>query len=210
MSFHSLHLLLNLSMLIFHSILPTLASAYRQLHFYALPWHLTLSVPAQNTMPTSSSLQHHPAIFDHSHPFPFRPLLVFTLSNSLCILPNTYFLFPYKPFPIALENFSSHSLRNFHCLFHNSSQCSVTIICIHISSLQPFLISSTLFRAPSYELFHYTKHSPSFYARPPVSHHWHHWYVHSFTIYPNIFQSFSILSTSPPLDTSYFSCKLSW
>ena len=46
-------------------------------------------------MPTSSSLQHPPAIYDHSHPFPFRPLLVFTLSNSLCILPNTYFLFQF-------------------------------------------------------------------------------------------------------------------
>ena len=48
--------------------LPTLASTDSQLHLYSLPFNLRPSVPSQNTLPTCSQLQHHLAIYDHSHP----------------------------------------------------------------------------------------------------------------------------------------------
>ena len=57
--------LLPLTILLFHSNLPTPASRNYQLHWYLPPWHLSHSVPAQNTVPISSSPQHHHAIFDH-------------------------------------------------------------------------------------------------------------------------------------------------
>ena len=40
------------------------------------------SVPAQSTLPTSSSLQHHPSVCDHSHPLPSRPSLAHPYINN--------------------------------------------------------------------------------------------------------------------------------
>ena len=37
---------------------------------------------AQNTLPTSSSLKHHPTLFDHLHPLPFYFLLLFKEVSS--------------------------------------------------------------------------------------------------------------------------------
>ena len=113
-------------------------SAYRQLHLHSLPSHLSHSVPAQNTLPTASSLQHPPAIFDHSHPLPSR----FLLSHPFLLpLPLSKHLFH------SLETIPHHqsAIIFVNCLIYNSSQCTVPVICIAITSLQRYLKSSSRF-----------------------------------------------------------------
>ena len=76
-----------------------------------------------------------------------------------------------------------HSFRNFNCLFYNSSLCPVPVICIPISSLQPFLKSASNF-------IHF----------PPSAHvSWqiHHWYTVRY-----IAELFSLLFHTLDIQTS--------
>ena len=103
-SFHSLPPLLPLTILLFQLNLPPLVSANYQLHWYLPPRHLPHSVPVQNTLPISSSPQHHHTIFRHSHHLPSHP---FTFPHSLYHFPKQ-FLVTLKIIPQLLTSLSVH------------------------------------------------------------------------------------------------------
>ena len=129
-----------------------------------------------------------------------------TLPHSLYLSPKQIFVIletipqSLSPSPVR------HSFCNFDRPFHNHSLCSVSVIS---TSLKPFLKSSSLFgrSALPTSSFH---HSLLFLLCPPTRLMPHTLLVHSITISLNFSHSFSTLSTSPPLHTSYFPSKLSW
>ena len=84
-----------------------------QIHGDLLPWYLAHSVAyAHNTLPISSSPQHHPSIFDHSQPFLTRFI---SLKNII--------LFSSISFP----NRSPH--RQSEIIFVTLTACYTTTLC---------------------------------------------------------------------------------
>ena len=141
----------------------------------SLPWHHPHWVPAQNALPTSSSLHHHFSIFHHSRHSHLLPSLI-PLSNVLYIFQKHLFI-SHEIIPQSLSPSPiPHSFRNVNWRVPHSSLCPVLVICI----LSLFCCySSKALIIPNSSLHH----SLSFlFCSPHTSHctvHIFHWYTPS-------------------------------
>ena len=125
------------------------------------------------------------------------------ISSLASPLSKTYFCYLRNYSPILFISPVRHSFCYLDCNFHSHSLCPASV-----SSLKPFL--KTLLcsgTALPTSAFH---HSLPFLLCPPTRLMPHTSLVHIITMSLNFSHSFSTLSTSPHLHTSYFIRQLSW
>ena len=135
--------------MLFHSILPTLASANRQPIYIHLPdiFHAH-SAHVQNTLPISSP-QRHPAIFYHSHPLQSRHSLANPSSLTLPLSKRS-FGYTRNHSPVTRPIDSPQLFYNFYWRFTTAlcarylSRVTPSLLCSHSSKALLFWATSTL------------------------------------------------------------------